>query len=56
MFGDKAADTVVEGQVFCSLTENKTSQQHNKNNNRTTDQGQHVSGRQNEEEGLSNLI
>lgn len=44
------------GTGCCSLIENKTSQQYNKNN-RTTDQGQHTSDRQSEEEeGFSILI
>ena len=44
------------GTGCCSLRENKTSQQHNKNNVRTTDQGQHISDRQSGGEGFSNLI
>lgn len=40
------------GTGFCSRIENKTSKQHNKNSNRTTDQGQHISDRQSEGEGF----
>lgn len=49
-------DRVVEGQVYFFLVEIRTSQQHNKNNNRTIDQGQHNSDRQSEEEGFSTLF
>ena len=46
------------GTGFCSLVENMTSQGHNNknNNNRTTDQGQHMGERQSEEEGFSTRI